>query len=78
MPARSDVLKNYGLPDAPSFEFEAQRDAAQTTRVRVKHKGGTVSMSAGHLSSLAHELAPVDQGLAKQIQSFLKSGTRFE
>ena len=73
MPARSDVLKSYGLPDAPTFAFEAQRDTAQTMRVRVKHRGGTVSVSTGHLSSLAHQLAPIDPGLSQQIQSFLKS-----
>jgi hypothetical protein len=70
MPSRADVLLRYGLPNTPAFEIEVQQQARQT--VRAKHEGGAVSMSTGHLSSLAHEIGPIDFLLAQQIQTFLK------
>jgi hypothetical protein len=70
---RTAVLVRYGLPDSPTFQMKMQQHPQQTLRVRVKHQGGSISMSTGHLSSLAHELRSVDIGLAEQIQAFLRS-----
>jgi hypothetical protein len=53
--------------------MKMQQHPQQTLRVRVMHHAGSISMSTGHLSSLAHELRSVDIGLAKQIQAFLRS-----
>ncbi len=73
MSERAAILRRYGLPDSPTFQMKVQQHPQQTPRVQVEHHTGSISMSMGHLSSLAHELSPIDLDLAEQIQAFLRS-----
>ncbi len=69
---RAAVLLRYGLPDSPPFQMKMQQHPQQTLRVRVNHQAGSISMSVGHLTSLAHELSSIDLDLTEQIQTFLR------
>ena len=73
MLSRTEILKEFGLPDCAAYEIAPERDPTQSIwRIKVGCEGyGPTLMSPGSAAKLSDVIRKIDPRLADQLKNCL-------